>query len=254
MFGKDAAACFPIAADFQWHGAWFKVDLNTMKLYASVSTYPNQFGACRSDVYHLTAVEFNEKARAFNMPVELQNMETEEDWKALFNEELKAAVEKARRILDEQKEKEKEAQRIAKAVVIPDYFADRKPTMEFNEIQLNLQQRYGYSEVLLTKESEKYILRYNSAHYGNSKRELSAMEAAWVEKEVNDCTRNTDTTTWQSLPGGDMMSVKIYKHHKPQIELIREKPLNKYLKLQHSLEYLTRYGSFSETEIKKVKG
>lgn len=107
---------------------------------------------------------------------------------------------------------------------------------------------------MLIKESEKYILKYTSAHYGSCKREMSAMESAWLEQQVSDCIENEDQTTWQSLPGGDMMTVKIYKNFKPTVVLTNEKPFEKYLDLQHSLEKLVRYGSFTETEAKKIKG
>ena len=138
--------------------------------------------------------------------------------------------------------------------MIPDDFKNRKHTMEFTEIELELQQRYGWTKIELIKESRKYLLKYTSAHYESCKKELSTIEAAWLEKQVNDCFENEDQTTWQSLPGGDMMTVKIYKHGKLMVRLIREKPLKKYYDLQSSLQKLVRYGSLTETEAKKIKG
>lgn len=254
----DAAKCFPTNYSFSWDGAWFKLDLITRKLYADVSTYPNQFGACREDRYNLTASEFHQKAIAFNMLEELQYMETDADWESLFDENLKSAITKAQKILEKQKEKQKQAQQISNAVVIPDEFSMIKPTMAFDEILIELRQRYGTSSVWLTKESEKYVLKYwYSATYSsvskNSQRELSPSESAWVEQQVNDCIMNQDKTTWQSMPGGDMMTVKIRTENKPQLEFRNEVPLNKYYELQHLLQKLANYGSFSETEMKRIK-
>ena len=96
------------------------MNLQTKKIFADVGTYPNQFGASRSDTFSLTAAEFNEKAKEFEMAGELQAMETEEDWQALFDEELENAIKNAKTILDEEKEKQKQAERAKYAIVIQD--------------------------------------------------------------------------------------------------------------------------------------
>ena len=258
LLWSEAAKCFPTTYSFSWDGAWFKLDLITRKLYADVSTYPNQFGATRDERYNLTAAEFHKKAIEFNMTEELRCMETDADWQELFDKDLQAAIENVQKILKVQQEKQEQAQRISNAIVIPDKFSVISPTMELEEILLELRQKYGSSSIWLIKESEKYVLKYwYSATYSSdskkSERELSLMESAWVEQQVNDCIMNQDKTTWQSMPGGDMMTVKIRTENKPQIEFRNEVPLKKYYELQLLLEKLANYGSFSETEMKRIK-
>lgn len=257
LLWEDASRCFPTSYSFNWDGAWFKLDLETMGLYADVSTYPNQFGASRDDRYKLTAYEFHQKAIEFQMAKELQCMETEADWMALLDDSLKSAIAQAQNALADRHEKEKHAEQIANAIVIPDHFAKKTPTMEFCEIVLELSQRYGSSCVYLTQKSEKYLLRYGySARYSSAtsgcQRELSAMEAAWVEQQVRNCINNTDSSTWQSLPGGDRMSVKIVANKKPNIELHNTTPQNKYYDLMHLLHTLAKYGSLSKSEKKNM--
>ena len=227
-------------------------------MYADVSTYPNQFGATRDERYNLTAAEFHKKAIEFNMSEELRCMETDADWQELFDKDLQAAIENAQKILKVQQEKQEQAQRISNAIVIPDKFSAISPTMELEEILLELHQKYGSSSIWLIKESEKYVLKYwYSATYSSdskkSERELSLMESAWVEQQVDDCLKNQDETTWQSLPGGDIMSVRIRIQNKSNIEIRNTTPLNKYYELKHLLQKLSNYGSFSETEIKKIR-
>ena len=91
LLWQEAAKCFP-KSGFQWDGAWFKLDLQTGKLLAEVSTYPNQFGACYSDSFSLSASEFNSIAKQFNMSKELQAFASEEDWAKLFDDSLKSVV------------------------------------------------------------------------------------------------------------------------------------------------------------------
>lgn len=258
LLWDDASNCFPTNYSFKWEGAWFKLDLQTRKIYADVATYPNQFGACREDRYSLSASELHNKAIEFNMSEELRCMETDADWQELFDENLQTAIANAEKALIEQQEKQKQEQRILNAVVIPDEYAMIKPTMEFDEVLIELRQRYGTSSVWLTKESEKYVLMYcYSATYSSdskdSQRKLSPLESTWVEQQVNNCITNQDETTWQSMVGGDMMTVRICAQNKPQIEFRNEVPQKKYYELQHLLQKLANYGSFSETETKRIK-
>ena len=90
--GEDVARYFPSNYSFNWHGVCFKLDLQTQKLYADVDTYPNQCGSYREDRYNLTASEFHRKAIEFNMSKELRCMETDADWKELFDDELNDAI------------------------------------------------------------------------------------------------------------------------------------------------------------------
>lgn len=98
LLWQDAATCFPKSA-FQWDGAWFNLDLQTGKLSAEVSTYPNQLGACREDYIPLSASEFNSIANQFNMGKELQAFKSDKDWTKLFDDSLKSAVFLAAEIL-----------------------------------------------------------------------------------------------------------------------------------------------------------
>ena len=253
LLWADAAMCFPTTCSWNWDCACFKLDLQTMKLYADVSTYPNQFGACREDRYSLSAYEFHEKAKAFNMSNDLQCMETEEDWQELFDENLNSAIANAQKILNEQKEKQKQAAQNSNTIVIPHKFVSVKPTMAFDKVLIDLQQRYGSSSVMLTKESEKYVLKYcYSATYSydrkNAQRELSPLESAWVEHQIEKCIKNPDKTTWQSMVGGDSMTVEIHKNNEPYVKLRSNPPLNKYTNLRDQLRSLAEYESFLESK------
>lgn len=247
----DAARCFPNGYGFNWDGAWFKLDLQTGKLYANVSTYPNHFGASREDVYYLTAAEFYQKATEFNMSQKLQYMVTDEDWNELFDDQLQSAVARAAKELKVKQDKQAEEHRILYGTVIPDAFADKKPTMELDQISMELMQRFGDSRLSLDKKGDKYVLV--STYGGVSKRELSSMEAAWVEKQVNDCIRDNDRRTWQSMAGGDHMNVKICAAGKVVCERRWGTPIKKYVDLKNSLEKLAKYGSVSEAEKKNAK-
>lgn len=250
LLWDEAAKCFPTPYSFNWDGAWFKLDLIKQELYADVGTHPNQFGASRDDRYNLTAAEFHQKAVAFNMSTELQSMETEADWKALFDEELTSAVAKARRILDEKKWEQQRRQQISHALVIPDEFLTKKTTMIFDELYINLDQRYGSRSVQLAKRNGKYTFNPNF-FCADFQRILSPAESAWFEQQVKDCIQNQDATTWQSLAGGDRMSVKICAQGKVLVNLSGS-PLRKYTDLLDLLRNLEKYGSFTDTEAQKA--
>ena len=64
LLWQDAASCFP-ERGFGWDLAEFNLDLQTGKLLANVSTYPNQFGASYEDVISLSASEFNRIAKQY---------------------------------------------------------------------------------------------------------------------------------------------------------------------------------------------
>lgn len=249
LLWDDAARCFPTNYGFHWDGAWFKLNLLTKELYADVSTYPNQYGASREDKYHLTAEEFHQKTLEFTMAKELQHMETESDWHALFDGDLNAAVARAQSTLKEQQEKQKQALRISHGIVIPDEFAAITPTMEFDTIRIELHQRYGMSSGLLGQIDGKYIV----VSSGN-RRELSPKECAWVERQVKDCIQNPSQETWQSAAGGDYMSVKISTTDAILVDLFYKTPFKKYYDLKHLLQTLATYGSLTESEKKKSEG
>lgn len=240
----DAARCFSTGSQWNWDGAFFKIDLSTGKLFAEVSTYPNQFGASREATYKLTALEFHEKAKEFHMSDELQCMATEEDWEELFDDELKEAVSNAKEILRKQREEEQ----MQNAVVIPSSFDGREPTMEFNEIELCLHQRYATNRVVLSQNANKYTIRYVyesrlSSDIHRHDRVLSNKEAIWLEQQVNACMESLDDTTRESMVGGDWLDVCIRRNGKICVEITGEKPLNKYKELSSLMEKLARFGS-----------
>ena len=257
LLWDKAAACFP-EGSMHWDGAFFNLELMTGKLDVEVSTYPDQFGGSRSAYYTLTAAELHEKAMKFKMRKELRCMETEEDWAALFNDELKAAAAEAKRLMDEAEKKKWEKQRIRSAVVIPDDFADKTPEMLFEAVWVSLLQRYGSSSIEMYRDGEVYKLQ-RSTFLGPTETQpktgkaLTNAQAVWLEQQVTACIRNPDKSTWSSLPGGDAMSVRIIKNGKTLEDIQLGKPLKKYLELLHTLENLYNYGSFFAAEAAEQK-
>ncbi|MBE6807809.1 MAG: hypothetical protein E7527_07420 [Ruminococcaceae bacterium] len=158
-----------------------------------------------------------------------------------------AWIDQAQSALKEQQEKQKQEQRIFHGLVIPDELAGITPTMDLDMVRLELHQRYGMSSVFLTQKEGKYLV----VSSGN-KRELSPLEAAWVERQVKDCLDNESQETWQSMVGGDYMSVKICTTDTVLVDLFHKVPFKKYYELKHQLQTLATYGSLSESEKKKV--
>ena len=121
LLWQDAASCFP-KRGFGWDFAEFKLDLQTGKLLANVSTYPNQFGASYEDVISLSASEFNRIAKQYNMSPELQAFKSDEDWNKLFDDSLKSAASSACAILQNLEEDRKNAEIKRYSVKIPANF------------------------------------------------------------------------------------------------------------------------------------
>ncbi|MBQ8398526.1 MAG: hypothetical protein IJX08_01020 [Clostridia bacterium] len=247
LLWTDAAECFP-QDYFQWDGAWFNLDLRTGKLFAKVSTYPNQFGASYEDTIFLSVAEFARIAKKYNMAKELQDFKTEEDWAKLIDDSLKRAISHARVELQKQEEERQKREQQWYAVKIPKDFAQRKPSMDITEVVLEISQRYASRSVKVTVEKETYhILYVNNSHLSSCvdryERTLTPAQAAWLERQIQNTIKNPDNSTWQSLPGGDTMSIAIRQRKGKSVELHGGLPIRKYSDLMSELENLAQYGS-----------
>ncbi len=238
LLWDDADACFP-GNSFRWDGAFFKLDLIAQTLFVNLSTYPNQFGACRETNDPITPERFHQIAEQYHFRPELQSFKTEEDWARLFNEDLKAAVSRARVALQERKARQKAMETAEFAIPIAEY-AGKTPAGDITEVVLDLWQLYGHSCVELKQENGRYRLLYLS--HESCRRDLSDPEAAWVEHQVAQTLENTDETQWHSLPGGDMMRVSVIRGGEV-CESRSGDPLKKYMDLQDDLRKLAKYGS-----------
>lgn len=241
---QDAASCFP-KLGFQWDGAWFILDLETGRITAEVSTYPNQFGAYRQSSFPLSASGFNEIAKRYNMPWDLQLFESDEDWARLFDDDLKAAVATTRAVLQKQAEKRKNEEKQWYAVKI---HTNILPNMSISEVTLVLSQRYSIRKVNVTKENGTYHIVYDkismmSSDHERHFRALEPSECGWLELKVNNAIHDPDNSTWQSLPGGDSMEIVIKQNNGENIVLSHTQPLKKYSDMMNDLEKLAQYGS-----------
>ena len=249
LLWQDAAKCFP-KSGFQWDGAWFKLDLQTGKLSADVGTYPNQFGACYEDSFPLSATEFNRIAKQFNMSKELQTFRSDEDWAKLFDDSLKSVVSAACATLHKQDEDRKSEEIKKNAVKIPAGYSKQTPAMCLSEITIEISQRYSSRSIKVSNDNGNYQIVYvRNSHMSPSidryPRVLSAAEAVWLEKQVENTIKNPDESTWQSLPGGDTMNIMIKRNKGNDVSLRGVKPIRKYSDLQNELENLAQYGSLS---------
>lgn len=247
LLWQDAANCFP-KSGFQWDGAWFKLDLQTGKLSVDVGTYPNQFGACYEDSFPLSATEFNRIAKQFNMSKELQAFRSDEDWAKLFDDSLKSVVSSACATLHKQDEDRKSKEIKENAVKILAEYAKQTPDMCLSEITIEIRQRYSSRSIKVSNENGNYQIVYvRNSHMSPSSdrypRALSAVEAVWLEKQVESTIKNPDESTWQSLPGGDTMNIVIKRNKGNDVSLRGVKPIRKYSDLQNELEHLAQYGS-----------
>lgn len=247
MWG-DAANCFPTGASWNWEGAWFKLDLITKRLYVEVSTYPNQFGACREDKFSISTDEFNRIVNKYGLGEELKFIQTDEDWDMIFDKNLKAIISNTQKTIQQEKEEQNLKLRMQNAVVLPNELENNSPSMELSKVKIQLNQRYGNSSVELTQTNGEYRLEYHryshlSPNSNTYKKKLSLQESIWVEEQVGTTLENKDKTTWQSLPGGDTMTIEIEKLQGKNVNMVRCMPLNKYMDLLHELEKLAQYGS-----------
>ena len=247
LLWQDAADCFP-KSGFQWDGAWFKLDLQTGKLLADVGTYPNQFGANYEDSFPLSAAEFNRIANQFNMSEELRNFKSDEDWAKLFDDNLKSVIASACATLQKKEEERKIAEAEKYAVRIPAKDVGQTPDMCISEITIEISQRYSDRSIKVLNVGGNYqVVYFRNSHMSSSNdrfsKTLSIAEAVWLEKRVNNTIKNPDNSTWQSLPGGDIMNVVIKRNKGNDISIRCVKPIRKYSDLQNELEYLVQYGS-----------
>ena len=268
LMWKDAARCFPDSYA-HWDGAWFHIDLTYkehVKLYADVDTYPNQYGANRSERKNLSAQQMHEivmeyklyeKPNPLNLANELCFMKTQGDWDALRDKALLAATETTTRLIAEKEQREAEERRFNNAVVIPDQYAGRRPKLVYSEILLTLSQHFGGKGYAVTVEDGKYVMRWafhmNPAKRSERGKVLTDMQATWLEDRVQACLDDPGTKEWRSLAGGDFMVVKICKGKKVLVDIYPGKPLEKYMELHQTLEKLWWYGSLTEAEARQLR-
>lgn len=137
-------------------------------------------------------------------------------------------------------------------------FADLSPNMDISEITIELDQRYGSDSIKVLNEGGKYKAVYeveskmlpDDKKYKRYLRELSSAESVWLEKQLATTINNPDNSTWQSLPGGDIMDVVIKQSRANDVCLRGIKPIKKYMHLQSNLEKLAEYGSFQVHSVK----
>lgn len=123
-------------------------------------------------------------------------------------------------------------------------FAD----MNLLEVNIEIRQKYSSRSVNLMNENGNYLLVYVcdssiSPRVDTYQRELSAVEAKWIEKQVEATVNNPDLTTWHSLVGGDKLTVVVKRNNGNDIYLREIEPIKKYLDLQTEIESLAQYGS-----------
>lgn len=247
LFWQDAAGCFP-KSSFPWDSALFRLDLVNRKLSVEGSTYPNQFGASRQEIFSLSAAEFHRIAQQCKMDQMMQVFVSDEDWAKLFDDDLNAAVAAAWAAL-EKKEEDRRKETIRKhAVKLPADCATLQPRMDLSGITITLRQPYAVSGVTITRESGWYhLVSTNTSRLSDSTRQyarvLSAAEAVWLEKQVETVISDPDDSTWHSLPGGDLMSLSIKGSNGQDVSIQWDEPLNKYVALKRLLEDLAVYGS-----------
>lgn len=245
LMWENAAKCFPNS--IRWDGAWFYLDLHTQKLYVEVSNYPSH-SAAYEDEYPLTAAEFHDIAMRFHMAEELQCMETEADWEALYDDTFKVAVANAQTIWRMEEEEIQQEIRRRNVIVISEELTKQKPAMEFTRIEVKLFQNKGDTSIVITRNQDKYHIESDyrskriSSESTNQKRELSSLEAVWVEQQVNRCLKDSNASQWQSMQV-ERMDVRIDRQGEPCVELIQIIPLRKYTNLQNALNKLAECGS-----------
>lgn len=268
LFG-DAEKCFP-DGPFRWDLADFYIDLKSGKLFAEVSTYPNQFGACREDSYGLTATEFHKKAIENNMSDMLKRFETDEDWQKLFDKDLNDAISNATAKIQKEKKEKQEKKRKENAIEISNEIASQCPTMEIKEINIILSQAYAISSLTVENKNGKYQAEYSSvstiSHSNNSShsnishpnkrsysKELSVTESVWLEGQIESVLKNKDNSTWHSLPGGDKMNIVIKGSAGDIVNLHSTEPIKKFSDLMHEISKLIQYGSTAKESEPIVK-
>lgn len=246
----DASRCFPVSASFSWDNASLKLDLKTRKLYVKLSTYPNHLGACRESTEELSPSEFHQLLTKHHIFKSLLVFQTREDWDALFDDDLKAAVTEAVKTIEAENERRYQEERRNNAVRISNLLAQSVPAMDISKLEIKLDQAYATSTVRLTIDDGKYFLwscwesklsASRTVHHS----EPSQIESVWIEGSLNYTLLNSDNSTRESLIGGDMMTVNIIRGKK-KILLEHVKPIIKYSELKNQLQTLAEYGSIIE--------
>ena len=237
----DARECF----DGDWDGAWFQLDLETARLRVQLGTYPNAFGASRSDSRPISASDFHRIAEKYNFDPELQAFVSDADWEKLFNSELKAAVSAAKAKLEQSAREQAAKDHEKYAIEVP---TNGRPKMDLKRVTLMLNQRFGSTHVTVSLSEGSYLVEcacsYTSVTDNRTyRRQLSPAEAAWVEKRVERTIADPNQATWQSIPGGDTLIVIIHRANAADISQSFSMPSRKYTDLLNDLENLAHYGS-----------
>ena len=223
-----------------WDGAWISLDLETGRLSAELGTYPNQFGASRTDCFSMSAEAYHRLAVKHHFSRELQHFETDADWAGLFDDALRAAVARARAVLDRRNAEKAEANRTKYGVSIP---LNRTPKLDLQEVKLWLNQPYGYTRLRVTLSEGGYQMACALSDGKTYDRRADPAEAAWIEERVDAALNDPDGSTWQSLVGGDTLSVTIRRAGEAEALTRSGEPLRKYYDLLSDLERLATYGS-----------
>lgn len=248
LLWDDAKACtgsmtgmYPSAA--QWvDGIWFRLDLKTRKLYAKMSSYPNAFGASREDSCSVSAEEFHRLALEYQLNADLLPLQTSEDWAALFDDDLNNAIAAA----DTELSRREEAHRKKNAVQIPAIFADRTPNMDIAEITYTLTQLYTITRIHLVNKGRCYHVHFESLSplsgaHKEQRFNLTCADGAWIEAQVEAALNNPDTSTWQSLAGGDRMKLVIRRKHGKSGAQHSGTPITKYTDLMDIIVKMAQY-------------
>ena len=122
--------------------------------------------------------------------------------------------------------------------------------VNISEITIEISQIYSSRSIKVSNDNGNYQIVYvRNSHMSPSvdryPRTLSIAEAVWLEKQVEGTIKNPDESTWQSLPGGDTMSIVIKRNNGKDISRGGQ-PIRKYSDLQNELEKLVRYGSLAD--------
>ncbi len=236
LLWDDAAACFP-GGPFRWDLAEFYLDLESHKLSAYTTMYPNQFGASPEHWFDLTPAEFHAIAVARDFGPRLRQMETEQDWESLFDDELNAAVSAALA-------KIREEERLKMAVPIPKSFSDVTPKMNIIHIMLKQYTENWSNAVELTRENGSYALSSQDVHINpilnsNDVRTASPAESVWIEEQVMSAVTAPDRPTSHSGAKMDLiLETEQYREAKEHVI-----SLEQYKNLLYDLQKLTRWGS-----------
>ncbi len=250
---------YPLAS-FLWDrdrfgvdGVWYTLNLETKTINVEESDYPNAFGYYRERKYSLSASDFAKRApELLKEDSVFLLFKTQDDWDKLFDDSLQNEVNKAKQKNEEKRKKEMEEKRLRFAIKIPGELLGHTPCFDIKSVDLALDQAFAFSNAKIENLGNTYHISYttrsnrsNNFAYYESK-DTTAAESVWLETQVKNALSSSDETTWQSLPGGDTMSVLISMTTGGSVRSNHTKPLKKYSQLMDSIRTLAEYGSVVE--------